>query len=175
MGVPSTLENPLDPFDGAGQGMDDVEVVDDNNLTRKLGGVALAAPTISISNNKPTPLTSRSQGAIPPTGESMALTAKWNGYTFEVYHPSASWAKVGAVYIFCAINQANQWVPLYVGQASSLAERFANHERWQEAVRLGATHIHLIVLSRQSHRDLVEEELIQSYQPRMNVQLKAAR
>ena len=63
-------------------------------------------------------------------------------------------------------------VPLYVGQAESLAERLPTHERWPEAMRLGATHVHARVVLEAAMRDSIESQLIRSFQPRLNVQLK---
>lgn len=99
-------------------------------------------------------------------------TCKWSGNDFFVHPPETNWKDAPGIYLFCGINQANQWVPLYIGQASSLAERLATHERWSEAARLGASHIHAKVVSLQSQRDSIERQLIQDYQPRLNVQLK---
>lgn len=102
----------------------------------------------------------------------MSDKVTWLTYEFNVHIPNVSWNDVAGIYIFTGVNQANQWVPLYIGQASSLADRLANHERWQEAVRLGATHIHARTVSQQATRNLIEQELIQAYQPRLNTQLK---
>jgi len=102
----------------------------------------------------------------------MADTCKWDGYEFGIYGQNTDWNAVGGIYIFTGLNQANQWVPLYIGQASSLAERLATHERLLEARSLGATHIHARVVATQSDRDSLERHLIQKFQPRLNSQLK---
>jgi excinuclease UvrABC nuclease subunit len=91
---------------------------------------------------------------------------------FAVCSPMASFNNVGGIYIFAGVNQANQWVPHYIGQASSLAERLSDRERWPEAQRLGATHIHAKVVQQQRDRDTLEALLIQMYQPSLNTQLK---
>lgn len=102
----------------------------------------------------------------------MADKVTWLTYEFSVHQHNANWNATAGIYIFCGLNQRGQWFPLYIGQASSLAERVPNHERWQEAVRLGATHVHAKVVSQQATRDQIEAELIQGYQPRLNDQLK---
>lgn len=102
----------------------------------------------------------------------MADTCNWLGHSFNVHKPPVNWSDKPGVYIFCGINQANEWVPLYIGQASSLVVRLAKHERWQEASTIGATHIHATVVRGQADRDQLESRLIQSYQPRLNVQLR---
>ena len=64
------------------------------------------------------------------------------------------------------------WTALYVGQTESLAARLPTHERWLEATRLGATHIHVRVEPLAMLRAAMEQQLIQTYQPRLNVQGK---
>ena len=102
----------------------------------------------------------------------MSDTATWLTYEFNVHQPNVNWSDAAGIYIFTGINQVNKWVPLYIGQASSLVERLATHEQWPEAKKLGATHIHARVVSKQSDRDQIEKEMIQAYQPRLNTQLK---
>jgi len=92
----------------------------------------------------------------------MSDKATWITHEFNVHTSNANWNDVAGVYIFTGLNQANQWEPLYIGQASSLAVRLATHERWTEAARLGATHIHAKAVQKQTDRDLIEQELIQA-------------
>ncbi len=101
----------------------------------------------------------------------MADKVTWLTHEFSVHEHGANWNAAAGIYMFCGINQQNQWFPLYIGQASSLAERVPNHERWQEAVRLGATHVHAKAVSQQATRDQIEAALILAYQPRLNDQL----
>lgn len=68
---------------------------------------------------------------------------KWLNWEFEVYGPGTGWNEVAGLYIFAGLNSAGEWVALYIGSTESLAERLPNHPRWPEAVRLGATHIHV--------------------------------
>ena len=102
----------------------------------------------------------------------MADKVKWLTYEFSVHGIGATWSKVAGIYIFTGVNAQNQWVALYIGQASSFAERLPNHDRWSEAHKLGATHVHARVESLQANRDKIEKELIQAFQPRLNTQLK---
>jgi excinuclease UvrABC nuclease subunit len=99
-------------------------------------------------------------------------TVTWIGIEFTVFPPSARWNAVAGLYIFAGLNSQAQWVALYVGQTDSLVARLPTHERWLEAARLGATHIHAKVVQRQEERDRLERYLIQTLQPRLNVQLK---
>lgn len=69
-------------------------------------------------------------------------TANWNGYDFEIYDPNTSWNDVPGVYIFAGLAQNGRWTALYIGICDSFKDRHLNHERWVEAARLGATHVH---------------------------------
>lgn len=106
-------------------------------------------------------------------------TAIWSGatgnkYTYGVYTPNTQWNDAPGNYIFAGIV-GTSWVALYVGQASSFRDRFSNHEKWAEAVRNGATHVHAHVNnSGESARIAEEYDLIRSNQPHCNVQLKSA-
>src|SRR5260221_7515045 len=97
-------------------------------------------------------------------------TVTWMSHVFEVNLHAANWNAVPGLYIFAATNSVGQWYPLYVGQAESLAGRIPSHERWMEALRLGATHVHAKVEQDAATRDLVEQALIRAYQPTFNVQ-----
>ena len=88
---------------------------------------------------------------------------------FEVHPPRANWNDHPGLYMFCKY-QLGSWVPVYVGQAASLKNRLCGHDRWDEAVRLGATTVHAIVVHRQDERDLHERALIQHFNPTLNVQ-----
>ncbi|WP_080425516.1 GIY-YIG nuclease family protein [Burkholderia ubonensis] len=97
----------------------------------------------------------------------------WGQLTFEIHAPTVSWNDVAGIYIFATRSQQqNQWIALYIGQAASLKDRLSNHERWDEARRLGATHVHVLVVPTQANRNSIEQSLIQTYQPRLNQQLK---
>ncbi|MBL9113729.1 MAG: GIY-YIG nuclease family protein [Verrucomicrobiaceae bacterium] len=91
---------------------------------------------------------------------------------FEIYDSNDGWHKVGGIYIFSYQQKAGSWIALYVGQTKDFSERPATHDRLDEAVRLGATHIHARVVSLQADRDRIEAALIQYLQPPMNSQLR---
>ena len=103
----------------------------------------------------------------------MSDKISWLTYDFGVYTHGATWTAVAGVYIFCFITPENRWRALYVGQTDDFQGRIPNHERWTEAVQAGATHVHARVEKLGATRDLVEAELIQAYQPPLNVQLKS--
>jgi len=98
--------------------------------------------------------------------------ANWLSNDFHVYGPGTSWNNVGGIYIFTRLNAQGLWLPLYVGKTESFADRLPNHERWQEAMRRGATHIHAKAVRQAASRDQLERDLIQAYQPPLNDQLK---
>jgi excinuclease UvrABC nuclease subunit len=103
----------------------------------------------------------------------MADTVTWLTHEFVVYAQACTtWHDVAGVYIFCGLTPQRQWRAYYIGQADSFQSRLPGHERWDEAARLGATHVHARVVPQAASRDTVERELIQAYQPPLNVQLR---
>lgn len=103
-------------------------------------------------------------------------TYKWpleNGEAcnFYVYEYDTTWNEEAGLYIF-AYQTQQSWTALYVGQTDNFSNRLPNHERWEEAVQLGATHVHTVVVSLQTDRDQLEKRLIQVLQPEMNEQLR---
>lgn len=86
----------------------------------------------------------------------------WLGQDFWASLPSATWKEVSGIYIFCGVTPQNVWNPLYVGQADNLRTRLANHERWREALALGASHILAKEVPLQADRDQLEQALIRS-------------
>lgn len=107
----------------------------------------------------------------------MNNSATWtssNGtsFTFSVYVPgTTTWNNEGGIYVF-AYWFGGQWRPLYIGQAESIMERFRSHERWQEAVQRGATHVLILQEPSSRNRDLLERALIKELQPPMNQLLR---
>lgn len=93
-------------------------------------------------------------------------THAWSGYEFQVHRPDVSWNQVAGVYVFAAPLGRGRWKALYVGETGSLANRIPDHERWPEARRLGATHVH--VRAESLRRSEIERELIRAYQPPLN-------
>lgn len=98
--------------------------------------------------------------------------AVWLSHEFGVYPPTTPWNNVAGVYIFTGVDAHNRWAALYIGQADSFINRLPSHERWTEARMRGVTHIHVLVVPQQAQRDLIEQQLIQAFQPPMNTQLK---
>lgn len=97
----------------------------------------------------------------------MSQTATWSGHTFTVCDKTANWNDVPGIYIFTTTANGF-WKPLYIGQADSLSSRLPNHERWEEALRLGATRVHALVVNTPADRDAIEQGLIKAFQPPLN-------
>ncbi|MFH2067944.1 MAG: hypothetical protein ABII89_00555 [Candidatus Omnitrophota bacterium] len=102
----------------------------------------------------------------------MNNTVQWLNHTFTVYLQSAQWNNVAGIYIFAGLNEQNQWVPLYIGKCDSFDDRIPSHEQWDTAMSLGATHVHAMKVDAPKDRDLIEQELIRVFQPRLNTQLR---
>ena len=106
-------------------------------------------------------------------------TCNWplpNGQTmtFHVYNSDANWLEAGGLYIFSYLAK-DGWFPLYVGQTENFSTRLPNHERLNEAVQRGATHIHAVHVPQAGKRDELERLLIQHLQPTLNEQHKGLR
>ena len=101
---------------------------------------------------------------------------RWGQYDLYVCPApnETTWKHEGGVYVFAGLgtNQEGQsvWYGYYVGQTTSFAERLPNHERWDEAAKLGATHVHARIEQDSGQRSLIEHDLIQRFQPTLNVQ-----
>lgn len=89
---------------------------------------------------------------------------------FDVYDRHQDWDVVAGLYIFSYQGATTSWHALYVGQTDDFSSRLPSHDRLNEAVQLGATHIHACVVPSQSNRDLWERQLIQNLQPPLNSQ-----
>jgi excinuclease UvrABC nuclease subunit len=99
-------------------------------------------------------------------------TVKWLEYGFTVYPPNTTWNDVGGLYIFASLSN-NYWYAKYVGKAESFKSRLASsHEQWGPAQKLGATHVHAMVVPLESNRVKIEKELIEKLQPPLNVHHK---
>ena len=101
---------------------------------------------------------------------------EWLDYAFTVYEYDVSWHEVGGLYVFAGprltLTGNPRWHAFYVGRTHSFSERIPTHEKWSEAVQLGATHLHARVEPRGLRQGLIETELIDRYQPELNVLLK---
>jgi hypothetical protein len=109
-------------------------------------------------------------------------------------NPSSTWAGLGGtshqfwfidlslkdlnsqpgLYMF--VRWANQvWEPLYIGIADDLLTRLTGHERWAEAVKLGATHLVAQGLAAPAARQKAEQDLIGYWNPPLNTHYRTDR
>lgn len=94
-------------------------------------------------------------------------------FTFVVHSPRLSWPKQAGLYWFCWFDaRTSKFVPVYIGQCEDFNARLCGHERWQEAVAAGATHVLLCPVPLQDDRDRFEAVLIGELQPRLNTLLR---
>lgn len=101
------------------------------------------------------------------TGKSGTIYRYWN-----LISPTAAGIQaVAGNYVFAKLLQDGTYLPLYFGEAVDLQARIPSHERWQEAVRLGASHILAhTTQGGESARQNEERDLIQYWNPPLNVQ-----
>lgn len=98
-----------------------------------------------------------------------AMGASGSKHAYEAYLMSTNWNDVAGNYAFAYKKQDGNWHVLYFGQCDSFKNRLPAHERWDEAVRLGATHVLAHVNSGGEAARLAEEkDLIASHSPTMN-------
>ena len=97
-------------------------------------------------------------------------TTTYGEYAFAVYEveevPDALPASAG-IYVFAAVEK-DEWEVLYVGRSIDVRSRVANHDRWQEALAEGMTHVLVREVLPKRDRDTLETLLIQEFQPTLN-------
>jgi len=98
----------------------------------------------------------------------MSDKVNWLTHEFHILTMEDPWNDVGGIYIFAGVSPQNKWVAIYIGLAENFRNRMANHDRWIEAQRQGATHVHAKVVQSAGARLLLEKELIAAYQPPLN-------
>ena len=77
----------------------------------------------------------------------MVDTIKWRGasgqkYKYWIYLIGVNFKDEPGNYIYAKETEPRHWSPLYIGQASSLRDRLADHEKEACAVNNGAKHVH---------------------------------
>ena len=93
-----------------------------------------------------------------------------NGQTldFTIYSVNDQWKQVAGLYIFAYPSDESHWGALYVGKTDDFSSRVPGHEKWDSAVRLGATNVHALVVPQRDLRDTWERCLIAHLQPTLN-------
>src|SRR6185437_6785499 len=78
----------------------------------------------------------------------MTATCVWTGqsgqkYTYEVYQLGTEFNSVPGNYAITKRDAQLRHTVLYFGESENLNQRCCGtHEKWEAAIRLGATHIH---------------------------------
>jgi predicted GIY-YIG superfamily endonuclease len=85
----------------------------------------------------------------------------------DVLDINANWNDSGGIYIFAYVTEGS-WQAAYVGQTNNFKVRLLSHDRWRNAVGMGATHVHAVAIDSEEDRDRVERQLIQHLQPPLN-------
>jgi hypothetical protein len=111
---------------------------------------------------------------------SIVGTCKWpmgndQNILFNIHDSNDNWGEVGGLYIFAYKAKDGLWYALYIGQTDDFSSRLPFHERLDEAIQLGATHIHVTDVPVAAHRDILERRLIVYLRPPMNEQLRKVR
>ena len=98
----------------------------------------------------------------------------WRGetnrrYRFKITLTKRSLPDEGGIYVFVRRRFFFFLKPLYIGKAASLSDRLGDHERWAEAWwRRGATERHVMCVEKEADRQMIEEDLVRHYSPKMN-------
>jgi hypothetical protein len=99
----------------------------------------------------------------------------WEGqsgkkYGYWMIHPlGTSFKGEPGNYIYAKETEPRRWRPVYIGQASSLKDRLADHEKEGCAKRNGATHVHAHTSSStEATRTAEETDLIEKWSPVCN-------
>ena len=99
----------------------------------------------------------------------MTNTVTWLSFEFSVLTMDAAWNDIGGVYIFAALD-VTTWYPIYVGAADSFKARMsASHEKWTAACQLEATYVHAMGVPQEAQRVAIAQELIEKFQPPLNI------
>jgi hypothetical protein len=102
----------------------------------------------------------------------------WNGATGAAYRywfletpkSPSSIKDEGGNYAFVKQLSNGTFVPLYFGVADSLRNRIPNHDRWNDALRAGATHVMAhTTQAGEAARIAEERDLIRGWNPPLNV------
>lgn len=104
----------------------------------------------------------------------------WKGlgntqYRFWFYdHSLSGLGSQSGVYMFVRLVNGT-WHPVYVGIADDLLARLTNHERWREAVQLGATGVVAQAQASADSRQTAERNLIGLWNPPLNTHYRTDR
>ena len=99
---------------------------------------------------------------------------RFNIRAFPLEPGASSIPASGGVYAFARLGtnalSDRVWRLIYVGQARRLNKRLPTHENWPAARQQGATHVLYMLQEHKDARLRIERELIEEYQPILNLQ-----
>ncbi len=108
-----------------------------------------------------------------PEGAASSLV-NWAGqsgktYPYQVYPLDASFEALPGNFVYAKEGEDGGWIPIYIAQTRDLHQRLEGHVRLEDAIQLGATHIHAHYCSvGQASRCSEERDLILRWQPVCN-------
>jgi len=90
-------------------------------------------------------------------------------YKYSTHTLGTRFKELPGNYIYAKETEPRHWSPLYIGQASSLRDRLADHEKEACAVNNGAKHVHAHTSAKSENNRLAEEtDLIAKWNPTCN-------
>lgn len=96
-------------------------------------------------------------------------------HRFSLHRPNGKFPARAAVYAFVRpVQGAAAWAPVFLSRTANLSARMERHERWEEARRLGATHILVHQREERDVREFVEADLLATLKPVLNTPLLEA-
>lgn len=80
-------------------------------------------------------------------------------FDFHAFNMSGDWNECAGVYMFVKQEMQGQKI-LYVGLCESFKGRMPIHERWNEALLLGANSVHAVAVPIQATREALAPQLL---------------
>jgi hypothetical protein len=109
------------------------------------------------------------------TKKMTAPTCQWQGasgarYIYHVHTIGTGFKCEPGNYIFAKATPGG-WLPIYIGESESLGDRCCRtHEKWDLAIRHGATHIHCHLTANKNARLSEETDLVREWSTPCNHQ-----
>ena len=119
-------------------------------------------------------LIQRLLGRRPKPEAELSSFINWPGqsgqqYPFEVFPLDAAFRPLPANFVYARQDEAGSWVPIYIAQTRDMHQRLEGHVSVADAVRNGATHVHVhYCTAGQAARCTEEHDLILRWQPVCN-------
>jgi hypothetical protein len=91
---------------------------------------------------------------------------------FERYNPWRLSNECGGIYVFASNGLLRPYHPIYIGESNTFKTRLSSHEKWDPAVKLGASVVLVHFEADENIRLRLEKILIDEFKPVLNVQHK---